>query len=274
MRLLTAIRVIATAAVALAAVGDARAAATFVFFEASLADGASHALPTPSGTGLVADLSPDRRSVLYRNGGTLTIARIDGSDAHAIVDVPHQIDAATWSPNGRMIAFEIEDTTACAVPRCGRFQIWLVGRNGSGRHEFADNAVAPAWSRDSRRLAFINDYDTATSAGKLSVASIDGTGLRALTGRDQAVEPRWSSNGRLIAYTRVVAAGHRDVVRVVPVSRPRLAWTLARGDAPVWLGQTGLLVFSRYVRRTAWLSTWRPSAAAREGSPKHPRFAR
>jgi dipeptidyl aminopeptidase/acylaminoacyl peptidase len=240
-----ALAVTAAAALLLAvSASGARAVAVFDFFELSLADGASHGLPWAPGAGYITDLSPDRTSVLYGAGGTLTVARIDGSGARRIIDLPHQILAATWSPDGRAIAFELADTTACPVaPRpCGDFQIWLVGRDGGGLRMLADNAAEPAWSSDSRRLAFVGDYDTPSLSGTVSIENIDGTGHRALTAREKATRPSWSRDSRFIAYTRVVAAGRRDVVRVLEVHRPKQGRTIARGDTAIWLASARLAV--------------------------------
>src|SRR5947207_5352845 len=153
--------VVAAAAIAISA-GAAQRVAVFDLFELSLADGTSHALRLAAGAGYAADLSPDRTSVLYVNGGRLNVARTDGSGVRRIAEVPHQILAATWSPDGRTIAFELADTTACTGLHrpCGDFQIWLVGPDGAGLRMLADNAAYPTWSPDSRRLAFVGDFDT------------------------------------------------------------------------------------------------------------------
>src|SRR5205823_6065164 len=105
-----------------ASAGPARASATFDFFKLNLRDGTSQALPWAQGAGYVTDLAPDGTDVLYLNGGKLTIAGIDGSNARPIAVVPHQILAAAWSPDGRTIAFELADTTACGAvpPPCAR----------------------------------------------------------------------------------------------------------------------------------------------------------
>lgn len=235
---------VVAAAVAVAA---SRASVTSGFFELDLADARSRPLPWAT-AGDIVDLSPDRTQVLYRNLGTLSVAGFDGSSPHQVVAVPHQVHGAAWSPDGRTIAFELEDSTSCgfAPPPCGRFQIWLVGPDGGDLRKLADDAREPAWSPDSRRLAFVGGFDTPTLGGTVSTANVDGSGRRALTAREEAREPRWSRDGRFVAYTRVLARGRRDVVRIVDLRRPERARTIGRGDGPFWLVSGGL-AFTRYL---------------------------
>ena len=232
---------------AVVAAAGSHASVTSGFFELDLVDATSRPLPWVA-AGDIIDLSPGRTQVLYRNLGTLSVAGVDGSSPRRIVAVPHQIHGATWSPDGRTIAFELADTTGCgfAPPRCGRFQIWLVGRSGGNLRKLADDAREPAWSPDSRRLAFVGDFDTPTLSGTVAIANVDGSGRRALTAREEAREPRWSRDGRFLAYTRVLAKGNRDAVRVVEVRRPERARTVARGDGPFWVASGGL-AFTRHL---------------------------
>jgi dipeptidyl aminopeptidase/acylaminoacyl peptidase len=222
---------------------SAQASATFDSFQLDVKSGAVHRLTRGPGD----DLSPDRTSAVYRTGGKLLVARLDGSDNRMIVNVPYQIPSVAWSPSGKLIAFEIEDSTSCASepPPCGRRAIWLVNVDGSGLREFADNASDPAWSPDSRSLAFISHFVTHTFTGNIAIENVDGTGFRMLTAREEPEQLRWSPGGHWISYAQVRRAGHRDVVRVIAVARRRRTRTIGRGDFPFWLG--GRVAFIRFV---------------------------
>jgi Tol biopolymer transport system component len=248
MRRLAALALFAVAALTLAATASSvRSVAVFELFRLSLGDGMSRPLAAVPGAGLVADLSPDRSSVLYVNGGVLTVAGIDGSNARRIVDVPQQILAGTWSPDGRTIAFGSFDRTGCmdAQALCGDVQLWVVGPDGGGLRMVADDAADPAWSPDSHRLVFVADYDISASTGRVSVENVDGSGLRTLSRPELALDASWSRDGRSIAYTRVVAGGRRDVVRVVDLGRPGRSRTVGRGERAIWLAPSSRLAILR-----------------------------
>jgi len=96
------------------------------------------------------------------------------------------IGPASWSPDGRWIAYEIEyrGTT--------RNDLYLVHPNGQGRHRVARGSVGGfAWSPDGKRLAF-------GGCGGVCVMGIDGQGLRRLQLHGvSSIFPTWSPDGRL-----------------------------------------------------------------------------
>ena len=62
-------------------------------------------------------------------------------------------------------------------------------------------AYAPAWSPDSRTIAFSGR--TGTKPFQLYAIGVDGKGLRRLTqASEDAFEPAWSPDGQTIAYSR------------------------------------------------------------------------
>jgi Tol biopolymer transport system component len=76
----------------------------------------------------------------------------DSGVARTVESTPGQGRAPTWSPDGKVLAFE--STRASLI---GRYAIFLIKRDGTGLTQVTDpalNADHPVWSPDGRRLAF------------------------------------------------------------------------------------------------------------------------
>ena len=54
------------------------------------------------------------------------------------------------------VAFQGE--YGCFDGGCYERDVWLVNTNGTGLRRFADDAIAPAWSADSRKLAYLGEF--------------------------------------------------------------------------------------------------------------------
>ena len=76
----------------------------------------------------------------------------DGGAAHTVESNPGQGRAPTWSPDGRLLAFE-----STRGSTSGLYAIFLINRDGTGLTQVTDpvlNADHPVWSPDGRQLAF------------------------------------------------------------------------------------------------------------------------
>ena len=110
--------------------------------------------------------------------------------------IPKDVDgcAPTWSPDGRMIAFE-------GIHK-GQQDIWVSRDDGSAAHRLTDDAAIdahPSWSPDGRRVVFASDRG---GNSDLYVMDADGTHGQVLyAGPFADVDPVWSPDGRWIAFS-------------------------------------------------------------------------
>jgi Tol biopolymer transport system component len=142
----------------------------------------------------------------------------------------------SWSPDGEQIAFSMNDAR-----RKNLFinNIYVVEREGSGLRQltrFGPENIAPVWSPDGTRLAYL-------ASGQLG-ASIDVIDLT--SGRDFSLSydpvtepPVWSPDGTMIAYAAqcqgckaqsvyVVAAdgsGQRQLIPDTPITYHSPVWS-------------------------------------------------
>jgi Tol biopolymer transport system component len=112
----------------------------------------------------------------------------DGSNVRRLTNHPARDVSASWSPDGKQIAFMSD--------RDGGFDVYVMNADGSNvtRRTTTGSSWFPVWSRDGTRLAFHVNRD-------VHVTSSDGPGLQRLT-TDPAngMYPTWSPDGSRIAF--------------------------------------------------------------------------
>ena len=197
----------------------------------------------------VADLSPSRTRFLFQQAGALYSAAIDGRDVRLVVPVMEErfLGPASWSPDGRRVAFEIADESPCRPTStgCAIGEIWLVNPDGTSLRRLATRAIAPAWSATSRRIAYIGSFFAYGESGALTVGRVRGRvrprqigpiefgawdewAARALT---------WSPGGDQLAYTTVRRRG--EAHGKVRVAIARANGPLRRSVRPIRAGSFG-----------------------------------
>lgn len=173
-----------------------------------------------SGTGEPA-WSPDCAYIAYREQGALWTARPDGSEKRRVIRPPSgpaTVGEPAWSPDGTKIAYSRPDYTA--RPRVSH--IFVVSADGSGNTQLTRGEVfdeSPSWSPDGNRIVFSREtgHKVLESGGLLggdrSMVTVDSA-----TGDDEQViasgrfySPRWSPDGRRIAYVKSDQLGVIDV---------------------------------------------------------------
>jgi Tol biopolymer transport system component len=111
------------------------------------------------------------------------------------------IDRATWSPDGRRIAY-----SESAVRGHGTF---VIGAGGTGRRLVVPKGTWADWAPDGRLAVGF-----ATSGGGIDIVRADGTGLQPITA--SGTFPVWSPDGTRIAYVQGYPAAKQEPIAVVP----------------------------------------------------------
>ena len=144
--------------------------------------------------------------------------------------------------------------------------LYLVSRSGGEPRALTTGALDqtdPAWSPDGRRIAFVQDSTVADELRpqprpQLYVLTVaDGTVRRLETGFTESTDPRWSPDGRTIAFSCSMGRGEESDVCVVPadggpVRNLTTAWPLDPGS-PMWSGDGRTIYFSADTRGNAHL---------------------
>lgn len=190
-------------------------------------------------------LSPDRKLVAYdskQNNNTDIYIMPVGSKKSIRVTFDSASDSwPRWSYDGNWLAFNSE--------RSGDSEIWVVRISSDGKplgnpiqvtREEADNG---AWTHDGN-ISFM----TSESTVHIFAANMDGSEEIQLTKFKGAVYPRWSPDGKKVAFVR------RD-----KVTGKRAIWTisskggeekrLTTGEFPVWSPDGKLIAYNAQARR-------------------------
>ncbi len=107
-----------------------------------------------------------------------------------------QVGRATWSPDGKQIAF-ISNMS-------GRNNLWLVPSEGGWPVQLTvsdQRQTAPAWSPDGKWIAYQSDYDGDEQWDIFLVSPKTGKVVNLTSTREIAEQnPTWSPDGRYLAY--------------------------------------------------------------------------
>ena len=174
-------------------------------------------------------VSPDGRSVLYEQWGSLYV--VDGA-GHTVREVrpasPYHRDPS-WSPDGGWIVFSAYD------PATAKFQVFVSRPDGTGVRQLTTDpfgAVEPAWSPDGATIVYVRDsvWATGGNAGAAFVMDTTGGGVRSITDGITGFRgrmPQWSPDGTRLVFisrpyvTRLdVAGGTYDTLAYHDDNRP------------------------------------------------------
>ena len=125
--------------------------------------------------------------------------------AQRVASSRYPLQNPTWSPDGRSLLFEHQDTGGDVWPT----SLWTVGVSGRGLHRLVDPRGAAesdaAWSPDGRHILFMRTRANASSVTLQQAVVMDAHGsdqkvLVNFSPDDSIENPLWSPDGRSIAF--------------------------------------------------------------------------
>ena len=174
----------------------------------------------------------------------LFLLPIDGSPARLLRNIFHPCWDAVWSPDGQWIAVESESTASDRS-----IHIVPVGRSRKGPKATTVqlridnkvlNAQQPAWSPDSKFLAFSAELDEWHDIGLFNVDTQEITWVNPSVGDD--TQPAWSRSGEAIGWVHAEGAqtsfqfkSRGDAVKQIKVGAGVHAWPQFTDDSVVIL---------------------------------------
>lgn len=179
------------------------------------ANGSGERVLAAAGAGVLAPFwSPDGARIAFgRSGGGLYVVSADGSGAATLVDV--NASYAAWAPDGRLSA---------ARPN-GELVVYELDGTARVLATDAFGSVAPAWSPDGSRVAYLGN--------RIAVVAADGTGGHPVTaaccGSEYVLSPlAWSPDGRRLAFI------DQGDVRAVGVDGGAVTTLVPEAVGPAW----------------------------------------
>ncbi|MGB0034241.1 MAG: hypothetical protein WBP79_02060 [Candidatus Acidiferrales bacterium] len=156
-----------------------------------------------------------------------------------------------WSPDGTQIAF--------MSSQGGDPQIFMADADGSHLHRVtfaAGVSTSPAWNpKTGKQLVFVSDR---AGVPVLYLANSDGTEVQKIEMPDMGyvVDPAWSPNGQLLAFSWRRPSGNFDIYVMDIVSRQLVELTRdsGRNERPSWAPDGRHIVFES--TRTGTRQIW------------------
>jgi dipeptidyl aminopeptidase/acylaminoacyl peptidase len=158
-----------------------------------------------------------------------------------------QVGRATWSPDGKSIAF--------VSNMSGRNNLWLVPVEGGWPVQLTvsdQRQTAPAWSPDGKWIAYQSDYDGDEQWDIFLVSPKTGKVVNLTQTREIAeLNPTWSPDGRYLAYEvkpKTSAAFEIDVYDMVMREVKHLTTGTPQDKSntnPIWSKDGAYLVYTQ-----------------------------
>ena len=190
------------------------------------------------GTSMSVAASPDGSTLALDLQGTIWTLPSVGGVAKPITDGFDDARQPSWSPDGRVIAFQ--------GYRDGSYDIWAVDASGANQRKLTSGAYddrEPVWSHNGARIAFSSDRDV---NGNYDIWTVDvRTGAVRQITKNAANDfmPTWSPDDAELAFIST-RDGEQAVWTVTLASGAERMISPAgtRADAPSW-GPGGRIVY-------------------------------
>jgi Tol biopolymer transport system component len=204
-------------------------------------------IPETSNRPFAATWSPNGKKIAFYRNGSLWVVNANRTGAREITDADFSGAAPSWSKRG-LIAFD----------RGG--SIWVVNPKNRKEHRIVAGSQ-PSWSPDGRALIYVA-VPRSASQNDIFLIRANGSGRKQLTATPNLneVQPTWSPGGRWIAFT-----GAKGVYAMRSNATKRRL-VAAKGVQPSWKKGTNGIV---YTRRTA---LWSGYVLQTDLSGKHTRW--
>ena len=168
-----------------------------------------------------------------------------------------------WSPDGQQLAFMSSQN--------GDPEIYMINADGSHLHRITDSPgvnTSPAWNpKTGKEMVFVSDRG-GDGVPVLYQMNSDGTNVAKINLPDMGyvIDPAWSPNGQLIAFSWRRPSGNYDIYIMDIVSHQLVELTKdeARNERPGWAPDGRHLVFES--TRTGTRQIWSMLA---DGSQPH-----
>jgi Tol biopolymer transport system component len=179
-------------------------------------------------------------TIVYSSSRTgnfeLYSVRADGSATGQLTRSGAQDARAAFSPDGRQILF----MRFTEIDKFYIGELWVMNADGRNQRRLTTFAGDPAWSPDSRWIAYSGYGKGVANAFPLVIVGRDGRHRRVIRGR--YYDPSWSPDGKRL----VVTSDPDDTTDLVVLGADgRSRKTIRRnvGGGPVWL-PNGLIAFT------------------------------
>jgi TolB protein len=247
-------------------------------------DGANQKRLTSHGTtALTPRWAPDGTKLAYtcylRSGGVIRaqicIHSLETGRGMAFPQFRGTSSAPAWSPDGTKIVFMSD--------MYGDPELFLIDANGQNlkRLSYAAGAdTSPAWNpKTGQQIAFVSDR---AGTPQLYIMNADGTNTErvALGEMGYVIDPSWSPNGQMLAFSWQRPTGNYDIYVMDIASRQLVELTrdAGRNERPSWAPDGRHLVFesTRTGRRQIWTMLadgTRPRQLTFEGENESPNWS-